>query len=71
MNNPWKEISLLDYENHMSLASVNQNAEMRMVLYDRAYKQQVFDFTKDCFEELGKSFEPDGRHSFYNDIENN
>ncbi len=47
-----------------------QNAEMRMVLYDRAYKQQVFDFTKECFDELGKSFEPDGRHSFYNDIEN-
>ena len=107
MNNPWEEISLDVYENHMSLASVNQlqtmnlimkeqfeaypvetamvlgiaggkalvrldyqNAEMRMVLYDRAYKQQVFDFTKECFDELGKSFEPDGRHSFYNDIEN-
>lgn len=70
MNNPWEEISLDVYENHMSLEPVYQNAEMRMVLYDRAYKQQVFDFTKECFDELGKSFEPDGRHSFYNDIEN-
>ena len=43
---------------------------MRIVLYDKVYKQAVFDFTKDCFSELGKSFEPDGRHSFYNDIEN-
>ena len=43
---------------------------MRIVLYDKVYKQAVFDFTKECFSELGKSFEPEGRHYFYTDIEN-
>ncbi len=37
--------------------------------YKKEYKKSVFDFTNKCFSELGKKFEPDGRHSFYNDIE--
>ena len=41
-----------------------------MIPYDASYKQRVFEFTGRCFEELGKKFEPSGRHAFYNDIEN-
>lgn len=41
-----------------------------IVSYDASYKKRVFDFTDRCFAKLGKKFEPDGRHSFYNDIEN-
>lgn len=42
---------------------------MELVQYKDEYKQRVFDFTDRCFEELGKEFEPEGRHYFYNDIE--
>ena len=42
---------------------------IEMVSYDSSYKQRVFEFTDKCFAELGKKFEPDGRHGFYNDIE--
>ena len=42
---------------------------IEMVSYDSSYKQRIFEFTDKCFTELGKKFEPDGRHSFYNDIE--
>lgn len=42
---------------------------MELVQYKEEYKQRVFDFTYRCFEELGKKFEPEGRHYFYNDIE--
>ena len=41
---------------------------MEIVEYREEYKQGVFEFTGRCFEELGKKFEPEGRHSFYNDI---
>ena len=34
-----------------------------------SYKDSVYEFTSRCFEELGKRFEPEGRHSFYEDIE--
>lgn len=37
--------------------------------YSNDLKKSVFDFTDKCFSELGKRFEPDGRHEFYNDIE--
>ena len=47
-----------------------QVSEIRTVLYDKSFKQSIFDFTKECFDELGKKFEPNGRHRFYNDIEN-
>ena len=36
--------------------------------YRECDKEQVFAFTDACFTELGKSFDPDGRHSFYQDI---
>ncbi len=41
---------------------------IRLVPYETAYKQGVFDFTARCFAELGKTFEPAGRHAYYNDI---
>lgn len=43
---------------------------IELISYDESYKQEVFAFTDRCFEELGKKFEPFGRHSFYNDIPN-
>ena len=43
---------------------------IELIPYNDSYKQQVFDFTCTCFEELGKKFEQSGRHSFYNDIGN-
>ena len=44
--------------------------EVRLVPYSESLKESLFCFTAGCFEELGKKFEPDGRHGFYNDIEN-
>ena len=41
---------------------------MELVQCKEEYKQRIFDFTDRCFEELGKKFEPEGRHYFYNDI---
>lgn len=38
--------------------------------YTNVLRKGVFDFTERCFSELGKRFEPEGRHGFYNDIEN-
>ena len=43
--------------------------DINLVSYNASYKQRVFDFTGKCFDELGKKFEPGGRHYFYNDIE--
>jgi len=40
-----------------------------LVPYSNDLKQEVFRFTDTCFAELGKKFEPDGRHCFYNDID--
>ena len=39
-----------------------------IVRYSDALKQSLFAFTDACFAELGKAFEPDGRHAFYNEI---
>ena len=44
--------------------------DLRIIPYEEKYRQDVFDFTDACFRELGKAFEPDGRHSFYKEIEN-
>ncbi|MBR4759315.1 MAG: GNAT family N-acetyltransferase [Lachnospiraceae bacterium] len=41
----------------------------QIVSYDGSLKDAVFEFTDKCFQELGKRFEPEGRHSFYNRIE--
>lgn len=43
---------------------------MEIIDYSDEYKQSVFEFTDRCFAELGKRFEPEGRHGFYNDIPN-
>lgn len=40
-----------------------------LVKYSDQLKENVFSFTDICFRELGKAFEPEGRHSFYNDID--
>ena len=40
---------------------------MEIIDYSDEYKQSVFEFTDRCFAELGKRFEPEGRHGFYND----
>ena len=42
---------------------------MDLIPYRSSLKTQLFDFTDRCFKELGKKFEPSGRHSFYNSIE--
>lgn len=44
--------------------------DLELISYNDSYMQRVFDFTDACFAELGKKFEPSGRHCFYNDIEN-
>ena len=35
MNNPWEDISLSDYENHMSLGSVAQLQAMNKIMKDQ------------------------------------
>lgn len=42
--------------------------DVKLVPFDDLLKQRVFDFTDSCFNELGKKFEPEGRHYFYNNI---
>lgn len=42
--------------------------DVKLVPFDDPLKQRVFDFTDSCFNELGKKFEPEGRHYFYNNI---
>ncbi len=44
--------------------------DVRIVPYEEQYKERVFAFTDSCFRELGKQFDPSGRHCFYEDIEN-
>lgn len=44
--------------------------EIKVVSYSEKFKQSLFSFTDACFSELGKKFEPEGRHTYYNDIEN-
>ena len=41
---------------------------LEILKYDDSLKESLFRFTDSCFTEIGKSFEPQGRHSFYNDI---
>lgn len=42
--------------------------DVKLVSYEEQYRQSLFDFTDRCFTELGKKFEPQGRHYFYNNI---
>lgn len=39
-----------------------------LVRYDDKMKKEVLEFTESCFRKIGKTFEPEGRHSFYNNI---
>ena len=58
--------------NNGKMAQANgDESGIMLVPYNESYKQKVFDFTDKCFEELGKKFEPDGRHDFYNNIGDN
>ena len=36
--------------------------------YNDSLKESLFSFYADCFPKIGKSFNPDGRHDFYNHI---
>ena len=40
----------------------------RIEIYNASLKDAVFAFTDACFRSVGKEFEPDGRHTDYNDI---
>lgn len=40
MKNPWKEIDLNDYENHMKLDSVMQLQGMNTMMKDQFYRYQ-------------------------------
>ena len=44
---------------------------LEIVNYDDSLKDSLFLFTDRCFTEIGKAFEPDGRHGFYNNIPEN
>lgn len=39
--------------------------------YTEQMKPQLFELTDNCFRQCAKQFEPNGRHSFYNDIVHN
>ena len=41
---------------------------IELVEYSDELKDEVFRFTSECFTELGKEFEPEGRHGFYKRI---
>jgi hypothetical protein len=41
---------------------------MEIVHYSEKFKQGVFSFTDACFSELGKIFDPEGRHSSLNGL---
>ena len=43
--------------------------DVQIVPYEEQYKDRLFAFTDSCFRELGKQFDPLGRHRFYEDIE--
>lgn len=42
---------------------------LNLVIYSDDLKSEVFRFTSECFVQLGKSFNPEGRHRFYNTLE--
>lgn len=39
-----------------------------IVPYEESLKESLFEFYSECFPGIGKPFEPEGRHSFYNRI---
>ncbi|MBR3636216.1 MAG: GNAT family N-acetyltransferase [Lachnospiraceae bacterium] len=56
-------------ENIKKVLNVLDEKLPRLVGYDDKMKEKVFEFTDSCFKKIGKTFEPDKRHSFYNNIE--
>ena len=50
------------------MSLVQNECKEELIDYREDLKGAVFAFTDECFRELGKAFEPDGRHEYYNDI---
>ena len=65
----WNSAAVKLYLDEGFVITKKEQIGIEMVSYDSSYKQRVFEFTDKCFTELGKKFDPDGRHYFYNDIE--
>lgn len=64
-------VPVQNLDNGKMVQANGDESGIMLVPYNESYKQRVFDFTDKCFEELGKKFEPDGRHDFYNNIGDN
>lgn len=64
-------VPVQNLDNGKMVQANDDESGIMLVPYNESYKQKVFDFTDKCFEELGKKFEPDGRHDFYNNIGDN
>lgn len=64
-------VPVQNLDNGKMVQAYGDESGIMLVPYNESYKQKVFDFTDKCFEELGKKFEPDGRHDFYNNIGDN
>lgn len=64
-------VPVQNLDNGKMVQANGDESGIMLVPYNESYKQKVFDFTDKCFEELGKKFEPDGRHDFYNNIGDN
>lgn len=60
---------MTDIEGEPTRVYVKKFPHVQLADYSDELKDRVFAFTDECFRELGKAFEPQGRHSFYNDIE--
>ena len=41
---------------------------LAIIPYYDSLKESLFEFYADCFPKIGKSFDPEGRHDFYNHI---
>jgi GNAT superfamily N-acetyltransferase len=59
---------MTDIEGEPTRIYVKKFPHVQLVDYSDELKDSVFKFTDTCFSELDKAFEPEGRHSFYNDI---
>ena len=64
-------VPVQNLDNGKMVQANDDESGIMLVPYNESYKQKVFVFTDKCFEELGKKFEPDGRHDFYNNIGDN
>ena len=50
--NPWKEIRLSDYENHMSLDSVQQLQALNQIMKEQFRIYEMFRAKPDIYDEL-------------------